>query len=189
MALANTSEIKNGLCITWNNDIYKIVEFLHVKPGKGPAFIRTKLKSVTSGKVVDNTFPSSAKIDVVRVETRNYQYLYGDDEGFNFMNTDDYEQIYLPKASLDNSDLMKEGDICTILFHAEEERPLTAELPNFVELEVTYTEPGIKGDTATNSTKPATVETGAEIRVPLFINEGDRIKVDTQKRAYMERLK
>lgn len=189
MALANTSEIKNGLCIVHSNDIYKIIEFLHVKPGKGPAFIRTKLKSITTGKVVDNTFPSSAKIDVVRVETRNYQYLYGDEDGFNFMNTVDYEQIYLPKEALENADLMKEGDICTILFHADEERPLTAELPNFVELEITYTEPGIKGDTATNSTKPATVETGAEIRVPLFINEGDRVKVDTQKRAYVERLK
>ncbi len=189
MAIANTSEIKNGLCIVYNNDIYKIVEFLHVKPGKGPAFIRTKLKSLTNGKVVDNTFPSSAKLDVVRVETRNYQYLYGDDEGFNFMNTDDYEQIYLPKTAIDNDDLMKEGDIVTIVFHAEEERPLTADLPAFAELEVTYTEPGVKGDTATNATKPATVETGAEIRVPLFINEGDKIRVDTKKRAYVERIK
>ena len=189
MAIANTSEIKNGLCIVFNNDIYKVIEFLHVKPGKGPAFIRTKLKSLTNGKVVDNTFPSSAKIDVVRVETRNYQYLYGDDEGFNFMNTDDYEQIYLMKDTIDNADLMKEGDIVTIVFHADEERPLTADLPNFVNLEVTYTEPGVKGDTATNATKPATVETGAEIRVPLFINEGDKIRVDTKKRAYVERLK
>ena len=189
MGLQNTSEIKNGLCIVYNNDICKIIEFLHVKPGKGPAFIRTKLKSLTSGKVVDNTFPSSAKIDVVRVETRNYQYLYGDDEGFNFMNTDDYEQIYLEKKLIENSDLMKESDVCTIVFHAEEERPLTAELPSFVNLEVTYTEPGIKGNTATNSTKPAKVETGAEIRVPLFINEGDVVRVDTKNRAYVERVK
>lgn len=189
MGLQNTSEIKNGLCIMHNNDIYKIIEFLHVKPGKGPAFIRTKLKSLTNGKVVDNTFPSSAKIDVVRVETRNYQYLYGDDEGFNFMNTEDYEQIYLESNAIENADLMKEGDICTIVFHAEEERPLTAELPNFLNLEVTYTEPGIKGDTATNSLKPATVETGAEIRVPLFINEGDLVRVDTRSRAYVERVK
>ena len=189
MALANTSEIKNGLCIVFNNDIYKIVEFLHVKPGKGPAFIRTKLKSLTSGKVVDNTFPSSAKIDVVRVETRNYQFLYPDDQGFNFMNTEDFVQINLPASALENADLMKEGDIVTIVFHADEERPLTAELPPFVNLEITYTEPGVKGDTATNATKPATVETGAELRVPLFINEGDKIRVDTRKRAYVERIK
>lgn len=187
--MANTSDIKNGLCIKFKHDIFKVTEFQHVKPGKGPAFIRTKLKSLTNGKVVDNTFPSSAKIDVVRVETRNYQYLYGDEDGFNFMNTDDYEQIYLVKETISNADLMKEGDIVTIVFHAEEERPLTADLPNFVNLEVTYTEPGVKGDTATNATKPATVETGAEIRVPLFINEGDKIRVDTKKRVYVERVK
>lgn len=187
--MASTSDIKNGLCIRYNNDIFQIVEFLHVKPGKGPAFVRTKLKSLTTGKVLENTFPSGTKIDEVRVENRNYQFLYGDDEGFNFMNTADYEQIYLPKEVVENYDLMKEGDILDIVFDAEEERPLTVELPAFVTLEVTYTEPGVKGDTATNTLKPATVETGAEIRVPLFINEGDKVKIDTRKRAYMERVK
>ncbi len=187
--MATTADIRNGLCIRYNNDIYQIVEFLHVKPGKGPAFVRTKLKSMTTGRVLENTFPSGTKIDEVRVETRNYQYLYGDDEGYNFMNLSDYEQIYLPKEAVENSDLMKEGDVLDIVFDAEEERPLTVEMPAFVTLEVTYTEPGVKGDTATNTLKPATVETGAEIKVPLFVNEGDKIKIDTRKRAYVERVK
>lgn len=187
--MASTSDIRNGLCIKFNNDLFQITEFLHVKPGKGPAFVRTKLKSLTTGKVLDNTFPSGTKIEEVRVENRKYQYLYNDDQGFHFMNTQDYEQTFIPGDLIDNSDLLKEGEICDILFHAEEERALTVDMPTTVIMEVTYTEPGLKGDTATNATKPATVETGAEIRVPLFINTGDKIKVDTRKRAYSERVK
>ncbi|MEL6484390.1 MAG: elongation factor P [Bacteroidota bacterium] len=187
--MANTSDIRKGLCIRYNHDIYKIVEFLHVKPGKGPAFVRTKLKSVTTGKVIDNTFSAGHKIEDVRVETRSYQYLYSEGDTFHFMNTDDYNQIALQKDSLDAPDLLKEGEVVTIIFNAEDSLPLSVEMPASVILEVTHTEPGVKGNTATNATKPATVETGARINVPLFINEGDKIKVDTDKGAYMERAK
>lgn len=187
--MANTSEIRNGLCINYNNDIYTVVEFLHVKPGKGPAFVRTKLKSLTNGKVIDNTFPAGHKIDIVRVERRNYQYLYKDDMGYHFMDTDTYAQTFLKEELLHRPDLMKESEVIEILFHAEENTPLTAEMPQYITLEVTYTEPGVKGDTATNATKPATVETGAEIRVPLFINQGDFVKIDTRDGSYVERAK
>nr|WP_299341803.1 elongation factor P [Allomuricauda sp.] len=187
--MANTSDIRKGLYIRYNHDIYKIVEFLHVKPGKGPAFVRTKLKSVTTGKVIDNTFSAGHKIEDVRVETRSYQYLYSEGDTFHFMNTDDYNQISLQKSSLDAPELLKEGEIVTILFNTEDSMPLSVEMPASVILEVTHTEPGVKGNTATNATKPATVETGARINVPLFINEGDKIKVDTEKGAYMERAK
>lgn len=187
--MANTSDIRKGLCIKYNHDIYKIVEFLHVKPGKGPAFVRTKLKSVTTGKVLDNTFSAGHKIEDVRVETRSYQYLYPEGDTFHFMNTEDYNQISLPKNSLDAPDLLKEGEVVTIIFNAEDNMPLSVEMPVSVILEVTHTEPGVKGNTATNATKPATVETGARINVPLFINEGDKIKIDTEKGAYLERAK
>jgi elongation factor P len=187
--MANTSDIRKGLCIRHNNDIYKIVEFLHVKPGKGPAFVRTKLKSVTTGKVLDNTFSAGHKIEDVRVETRSYQYLYSEGDTYHFMNTEDYNQISLQKDVLDAPDLLKEGEVVTILFNTEDSMPLSVEMPASVILEVTQTEPGVKGNTATNATKPATVETGARVNVPLFINEGDLIKIDTEKGAYMERAK
>ncbi|MEX0289291.1 MAG: elongation factor P [Flavobacteriaceae bacterium] len=187
--MANTSDIRKGLCIKYNNDIYKIVEFLHVKPGKGPAFVRTKLKSVTTGKVLDNTFSAGHKIEDVRVETRSYQFLYAEGETYHFMNTDDYNQIALQESALDAPGLLKEGEVVTILFNTEDSMPLSVEMPSSVVLEVTHTEPGVKGNTATNATKPATVETGARINVPLFINEGDKIKIDTGSAAYMERAK
>ena len=187
--MATTSDIRNGLCIKYNNDIYKVIEFLHVKPGKGPAFVRTKLKSVTNGKVVDNTFPAGRKIEDIRVETHKFQYLYNDGDTFHFMNTADYSQIELQKAVLDSPDLMKEGEVVTLLMNSEDNSPLSVDLPASVVLEVTSTEPGIKGNTATNATKPATVETGATVMVPLFINEGDKIKVETAKGTYKERIK
>ena len=187
--MASTSDIRKGLCIKYNNDIYKIIEFLHVKPGKGPAFVRTKLKSVTTGKVVDNTFSGGHKIDDVMVETRSYQYLYAEGDTYHFMNTDDYNQISLQKSSLDAPDLLKEGEVVTILFNTEDSMPLSVDMPASVVLEVTHAEPGVKGNTATNATKPATVETGARVNVPLFINEGDKIKIDTEKGNYMERVK
>ena len=187
--MATTSDIRKGLCIRYNNDIYKIVEFLHVKPGKGPAFVRTKLKSVTTGKVIDNTFSAGHKIDDVRVETRSYQFLYADGLTYHFMNTDDYNQIALQESSLDAPQLMKEGEIVTIMFNTEDSMPLSVDMPASVVLEVTHTEPGVRGNTATNATKPATVETGAKVNVPLFINEGDKIKIDTEKGSYMERSK
>ncbi|MEN8125851.1 MAG: elongation factor P [Bacteroidota bacterium] len=187
--MANTSDIKKGLCIIYNNDTYKIVDFQHVKPGKGPAFVRTKLKSLTSGKVIDNTFSAGHKIEEVRVETRKYQYLYPEGDTFHFMNTDDYNQITLEKEALDAPDLLKEGEIVTIIIRAADELPLAVDMPSNVVLEVTHTEPGVKGNTATNATKPATVETGAQVNVPLFINEGDKIKIDTEKGSYLERVK
>jgi elongation factor P len=187
--MATTSDIRNGLCIRYNNDIYKIVEFLHVKPGKGPAFVRTKLKSVTNGKVVDNTFPAGRKIDDVRVETHKFQYLYNDGDTYHFMNQQDYSQIQLQKKALDVPELMKEGEVVTIIINSEDDMPLSVEMPASVILEVTHTEPGVKGNTATNATKPATVETGAKINVPLFINEGDKVKIETTKGTYQERIK
>jgi elongation factor P len=187
--MASTSDIRNGLCIKYNNDIYKIIEFLHVKPGKGPAFVRNKMKSVTTGKVLDNTFSAGHKIEDVRVETHKFQYLYNDGEFYHFMNEADYTQIRLLEAALDNPGLMKEGQVVTILINTEDDMPLSVDLPASVILEVISTEPGIKGNTATNATKPATVESGAEVNVPLFINEGDKIKVETEKGTYKERIK
>ena len=187
--MATTSDIRNGLCIRFNHDIYKIVKFQHVKPGKGPAFVRTTLKSVTSGKQIENTFSAGHKIEDIRVETRGYQFLYQDGDTFHFMNTNDYSQIELQEAALDAPDLMKEGEVLSIAFNAEDEMPLSVDMPAHVILEVTETEPGVKGNTATNATKPATVETGARINVPLFINEGDKIKIQTDGATYMERVK
>lgn len=187
--MGSTTDIKNGLCFRHNNDIFKVVEFLHVKPGKGPAFVRTKIKSLTNGKVLDNTFPSGHKIDIVRVENRKYQYLYNDDMGYHFMNTETYDQVNLEKKMIDRPELLKESSDVDILFDSETETALTLEMPQHIVLQVTYTEPGVRGDTATNVTKPATVETGAEIKVPIFINEGDKIKIDTRTGSYLERVK
>lgn len=187
--MANTSEIRNGLCLEHNNDIWSVVEFLHVKPGKGPAFVRTKLKSLTSGKVVDNTWPSSHKITVVRIERRVFQYLYKDDMGYNFMDMETFDQISLEEKILDNPQFLKESMNIDVLFHAEKEIPLTTEMPQYVNVEITYTEPGERGNTANNVTKPAKIETGAEIKVPIFINEGDKVKIDTRTGAYIERVK
>jgi elongation factor P len=187
--MASTSDIRNGLCIKYNNDIYKIIEFLHVKPGKGPAFVRTKLKSLTNGKVLDNTFSAGHKIEEVRVETHTFQYLYAEDDDFHFMNNESFEQITLNKNVLDNPDLLKEGTNVMIQINAETDSPLSVDMPASIVLEVTYAEPGVKGNTATNATKSATVETGAMVNVPLFINEGDKIKIDTATGSYMERVK
>lgn len=187
--MASTSDIRNGLCIRYNHDIYKITEFLHVKPGKGPAFVRTKMKSVTTGKVLDNTFSAGHKIEDVRVETHKFQFLYNDGEFYHFMNVDDYNQIRLLENVLDMPQLLKEGEVVTILINTEDNMPLSVELPASVVLEVTHTEPGVKGNTATNATKPATMETGAEVNVPLFINEGDKIRIETEKGTYKERIK
>lgn len=187
--MASTADIRNGLCIKFNNDIYKIVEFLHVKPGKGPAFVRTKLRSLTTGRVLENTFSAGHKIDTVRVETHTFQYLYAEGDDFHFMNTETFEQITLNKNVLDAPDLLKEGTNVMVQINTETDMPLSVDMPASIVLEVTYAEPGVKGNTATNATKPATVETGAQVNVPLFINEGDKIKIDTATGAYMERIK
>ena len=185
----NGNEIKTGNIIQHNDAIWVAVKTSHVKPGKGPAFVRTKLKSVTSGKVIDNTFAAGHKIDDVRVENRKYQYLYNDGETYHFMNTDDYNQIEVNKSIIEGSKFLKEGFVVTIIINTENSNILSVEMPLSVILEVVSSEPGVKGNTATNATKPAILETGVEINVPLFINEGDKVKVDTEKGDYIERIK
>lgn len=188
--MATTSDIRNGLCMNWNGKLVSVIEFQHVKPGKGPAFVRTKLREIESGKVLDHTFSAGHKIETVRIERRQYQYLYEEgDAGYNFMNSETYEQILLSRKLVDKPEFLQEGMICEITFHADVELPLLVDLPMYIEAEVTYTEPGIKGDTATNSLKPATLDCGAEVRVPLFVDIGERIKVDTRTGSYVERVK
>jgi elongation factor P len=187
--MATTSDIKNGMCIELDGQYYFITEFLHVKPGKGAAFVRTKMKNVVTGRTLEKTFNAGVKIDEVRIERRQYQYLYQDDMGYNFMNNETYEQISVNKEQINGVDFLKEGMTCEIVVHASSETVLFVDLPVQVALLITYTEPGLKGDTATNATKPATVETGATVRVPLFINEGETIKVDTRDGSYVERVK
>ena len=187
--MASTADFRNGLCIEYNNDLYTIIEFQHVKPGKGPAFVRTKLKGITTGKTVDNTFNSGVKIKTARIESRPHQFLYKDDIGYHFMDAKSYEQISLEEHMINAPLFLKDGLEVTVVYHAELETPLYCELPQHVTVEVTYTEPGVKGDTATNATKPATIETGAEVNVPLFINIGELIKVDPIKKCYLERVK
>ena len=187
--MATTADIKKGLCIEFSNDIYKVIEFLHVKPGKGPAFVRTKLKSVTNGKVVDNTFSAGHKIEEVKVITRKFQYLYDDDNGFHFMNNEDFSQIYIIKDMIENAQFMKAGEEVTIILKEADETPLSAEIPPTVVLEVTEADPGVKGNTATNALKNAIVETGARVLVPLFIEPGEKIKINTEDGSYIERVK
>ena len=187
--MATTADFRNGLCIEYNNELYTIVEFQHVKPGKGSAFVRTKLKNLKSGRVIENTFNAGVKVTTARVERRPHQFLYKDDIGFNFMDSTTFEQVALEDSMVPSADLLKDGQIVDIIYHAETETVLSCELPPFVELQITYTEPGIKGDTATNTTKPAKLETGATINVPLFINQDEVIKVDTRTRSYSERVK
>ena len=187
--MATTADFRNGLCIEYNHDIYSIVEFQHVKPGKGAAFVRTKLKSLTTGKVLQNTFNAGVKITTARIERKAHQFLYKDDMGYHFMDQETFEQINLGEDVVPTPGLLKDGQEVDILIHAEKEQVLGCELPPFVTLTITYTEPGIKGDTATNATKPATVESGAEIQVPLFINQDEVVKVDTRTQQYVERVK
>lgn len=187
--MASTADFKNGLCLEFNHDIMSIVEFQHVKPGKGPAFVRTKLKSLTTGKVLDKTFNAGEKVTTARVEKRPHQFIYNDDLGYHFMDMENFEQIPIEEKLIERPELLKEGQVVDILIHDETETPLGVELPPFVELMVTYTEPGIKGDTATNTLKPATLETGAVVMVPLFVNQDILIRVDTRDGSYSERVK
>jgi len=187
--MASTADFKNGLCLVMNNDIFTIVEFQHVKPGKGAAFVRTKMKGLTSGKTLEKTFNAGEKVETARVEKRPHQFLYKDDFGYNFMDTNTFEQISIEEKLIERFDLLKDGQLVDILIHDETETPLSVELPPFVELMITYTEPGIKGDTATNATKPATLETGAIVMVPLFVEQDIMIKVDTRDKSYSERVK
>lgn len=188
--MASTSDFKNGLCIEFNGNLFTIVQFQHVKPGKGAAFVRTKLKNLKTGKVIDNTFNAGAKVNIQRIERRPYQFLYKDDMGYHFMHNETFEQVAFQKDLINTPDLLKEGQNVEAVWHADTETPLYCELPPFVVLEVTYTEPGLKGDTSSStSLKSATLETNAEIMVPLFINTGDKIKVDTRDNSYGERVK
>jgi len=187
--MATTSDFKNGLCIDFNGELYTIVEFQHVKPGKGGAFVRTKLKNLKTGKILPNTFNAGVKINIARVERRPYQFLFKDDSGYHFMHNETFDQTFLPEEIINAPAFLKEGQSVEIMFHAETETPLTCELPPFVELEVVYSEPGVKGDTATNTLKPATLETGAIVNVPLFIEVGEKIRVDTRDNSYSERVK
>lgn len=188
--MATTADFKNGLYIEFNNDLYTLVNFQHVKPGKGGAFVRTKLKSLTNGRVIDNTFSAGEKIDLANIERRPNQFLYKDEEGYHFMHEQTFEQVVINEDLIERPELLKEGQYVEMLFDANNEVPLTCELPPFVTLEVTYCEPGVKGDTASsNSLKPANVETGAKVMVPLFIEQGERIKIDTRDGSYYERAK
>ena len=187
--MATTADIRNGLVIEFNDDLYSIVEFQHVKPGKGPAFIRTKLKSLKHGRVIANTFDSGERINIARVERRKYQYLFKDQSGYHFMNSETFEQTFIAEDLINAPAFLKEGQEVEILYHVDSETPLTCELPTYVVLKVTYTEPGMKGNTATNTLKNATVETGANVRIPLFIETGEIIKVDTRSGEYSERVK
>jgi elongation factor P len=188
--MATTADFRNGLCIEFNGELYVIVEFQHVKPGKGPAFVRTRIRNLKTGRTLDNTFTAGVKIDIARVERRPYQFLYKEgDDTFNFMHVDTFEQFAIQESLISNAGLLKEGQSVEIMYHADTDTPLTCELPAFVDLEVTYTEPGVKGDTATNAAKRAIVDTGAEVFVPLFIETGERIRVDTRTNKYAERVK
>ncbi|OUU03933.1 MAG: elongation factor P [Flammeovirgaceae bacterium TMED32] len=187
--MATTADIKNGLVIEYNHDLFSIIEFQHVKPGKGPAFVRTKLKSLSTGRVIDNTFSAGHKITTARVERHKYQYLYKDDIGYHFMHTETYEQIPIDVKLINAPQFLKDGEKVEVLVHTEQEKILGAEVPQYVNLKIVYTEPGLKGDTATNATKQAELETGAIIQVPLFINQDEIIKVDTKNGSYSERVK
>ncbi len=187
--MANTSDIRKGLCIKHNEKLFQIIEFQHVKPGKGPAFVRTKMRQIESGKVLDHTFSAGHKIDPVRIENREHQYLYQEGSEYVFMNNESFEQVNIPSKMIEKPLFLQEGMVVNILFHAEEEAPLVVDLPMYIISEITYTEPGVKGDTATNSMKPATIATGAEVKVPLFIDNGETIKIDTRTGVYVERVK
>ena len=186
--MPDTSDFRNGLTLVWNGDLWTIVEFQHVKPGKGGAFVRSKLKNVRSGRVLDNTFRAGERVETARIERRPHQFLYEDDLGLHFMNTETYEQVTLTPDVVNRREFIKEGGIVDIMFHSETEQALTTQIPNHVEVQVIETEPGVRGDTATGATKPARVESGATVNVPLFINEGDVIRVSTETGEYLTRV-
>jgi elongation factor P len=185
--MASTADIKNGVVLNMDGGLWTVIEFQHVKPGKGGAFVRTKVKNVRTGKTVDRTFNAGAKVETETVDRSDFQYLYKDGEGYVFMNASDYDQITLSEAQVgDAGNFMLENQTVTIALHNGE--PLYVELPASVVLEITYTEPGLQGDRSTGGTKPATVETGYQIQVPLFIEQGTRVKVDTRTGDYLGRV-
>ncbi len=187
--MIKSQDIKKGTCIRMDGKLYFCIDFLHVKPGKGNTFMRTKLKDVVNGYVIERRFNIGEKLEDVRVERRPYQYLYQEGGDYIFMNQENYDQIPIHKDVINGVDFMKEGDAVEVVFDASTETVLYADMPAKTQLKITYTEPGLKGDTATNTLKPATVETGATVRVPLFINEGEIIEVDTRDGSYVSRVK
>ena len=187
--MINSQDVKNGVCIRMDGRLYFVIEFLHVKPGKGNTIMRVKFKDVVDGRVLERRFNIGEKLEDVRVERRPYQYLYQEGDDYIFMNQETYEQIPIAHDLITGVDFLKEGMVVDVVSDASSETVLFAELPTKVELQVTYTEPGLKGDTATNTLKPAKLETGVEIRVPLFINEGETIEVDTRDGSYLNRVK
>lgn len=185
--MATTNDLKNGLVLNIEGQLWTVVEFQHVKPGKGPAFVRTKLKHVLSGKVVDKTFNAGIKVETANVDKREMQFLYRDGDDFVFMDTVSYDQINVSSATVgDAAKFMLENQTAVVAVH--DGNPLYVELPASVELTITYTEPGVQGDRSTGGTKPATLETGAEIAVPLFIEQGTLVKVDTRDGSYLGRV-
>jgi elongation factor P len=185
--VATTNDLKNGLVLNLDGQLWTVVEFQHVKPGKGPAFVRTKLKHVLSGKVVDKTFNAGVKVDTATVDKRDMQYLYRDGDDFVFMDTSDYEQIHVPSATVGNAaNFMLENQDAIVAIH--EGTPLYVELPTSVVMEITYTEPGLQGDRSSAGTKPATIATGYQIQVPLFLEIGTKVKVDTRTGDYLGRV-
>ena len=185
--MADTSNFRNGFTIKLDGDLFAIAEFQHVKPGKGGAFVRTRLKNVRTGAVIDRTVRSGDKVEEIRIERRASQFLYAEGDDYHFMDTESYEQNQIPRAVIgDGANLLKENETVDVL--VAEERPIGVELPNFVEIEVTQTDPGIRGDTATGAVKPAKLATGATVSVPLFINQGDVLRIDTRTGAYVTRV-
>jgi elongation factor P len=185
--MASTADIKNGVVLSIDGQLWNVIEFQHVKPGKGGAFVRTKMRNITSGKVVDRTFNAGAKIDTATVDRRDYQYLYKDGSDFVFMDTQDFDQIHLSAEAVgDAANFMLENQ--EVLIALNEGSPLYIELPPSVTLEITYTEPGLQGDRSSAGTKPATLETGYEIQVPLFVETGTKVKVDTRDGSYLGRV-
>jgi elongation factor P len=185
--VATTNDLKNGMTLNLDGELWNIVDFQHVKPGKGGAFVRTKLKNVLSGKVVDKTFSAGVKVDVAHVDKREMQYLYREGSEFVWMDTQTYDQLHIGAQTVgDTADYLLENMTGTVAIH--EGIPLYVELPASVELTITYTEPGLQGDRSTGGTKPATLETGAEIQVPLFLTTGEKVKVDTRDGRYLGRV-
>ena len=187
--MADTSDLRNGMCFNYNGEVYQVVAFQHVKQGRGAAFVRIKMRNMTNGRVIENSFNSGEKVETIRVEHRTFQYLYPEDQDLVLMDSQTFDQINVARKLIDGVEFLLEGSNVNVLWNADTDVAMTVEVPPFVTQTVTYTEPGLKGDTATNAMKPATLESGAEVKVPLFINIGDTIKVDTATRVYAERVK
>lgn len=186
--MADINDIRKGATIVWRDGLWTVTDFLHVKPGKGNTFVRATVKNVRDGKVIEHAFKKGDKFEIARVERRSHQFLYADEVGLHFMDQETYEQVQLPRDKVEGYEFLSEGGTVDILVWTDEDQPIRAEVPEKVELEVTDTDPGLKGDTATGGTKPAVLESGATVSVPLFIDEGDTVRVNTQTGEYQTRV-